>query len=121
MKGRSILSLMVCLGVLGTSLLPTLAQSRSRRYPTNAEIQRIIREFQQRASSRPFAGECCGGWEQDDRTAAQKRSLESFVRAWSRINPNVTTFLGTPNAGITSALKKQSKLLDLFLFYDPSN
>jgi hypothetical protein len=94
MKERLILSLMVCLGVLGTSLLPTLAQSRSRRYPTNAEIQRIIREFQQLASSRPIASECCGGWEQDDRTAAQKRSLESFVRAWSRVNPDVTTFLG---------------------------
>lgn len=94
LKKRSIFSLMVSLGVLGASLLPTLAQSSSQRYPTNAEIQRIIREFQQRASSRPFTGECCGGWEQDDYTAAQKQSLESFVRAWSRVNPDVTTFLG---------------------------
>jgi hypothetical protein len=68
--------------------------AQSQRYPTNAEIQKIIREFQQRASSPPFSRECCGGWEADRRTAAQKQPLESFVKAWSQADPSVAPFLG---------------------------
>jgi hypothetical protein len=68
--------------------------AQSQRYPTNAEIQKIIRQFQQRASSPPFSRECCGGWEADRRTAAQKQPLESFVKAWSQADPSVAPFLG---------------------------
>jgi hypothetical protein len=92
MKVRSLLSLIVSCAVLVTGSLSVFAQSQ--RYPTDAEIQRLIREFQQRASSPPYSRECCGGWEADKRTASQKQPLESFVRNWSQIDPTVAPFLG---------------------------
>lgn len=105
MKGRSIPSLMVCLGVFGVSLLPALAQSTSQRYTTNTEIQRIIREFRQQASTPlPEGSICCRGSEKDPRSPATRRLRDSFVRAWSRVNPDVTPFLGmwvSNNASVT--------------------
>jgi hypothetical protein len=92
MKRISIFSLIVSCAVLATGSLSVFAQSQ--RYPTDAEIQRLIREFQQRASSRPYSRECCGGWEADTRTAAQRQPLESFVKAWSRVDSTVSPFLG---------------------------
>ena len=92
MKGISILSLIVSCAVLVTGSLSVYAQSQ--RYPTDAEIQRLIREFQQRASSPPYSRECCGGWEADKRTPSQKQTLESFVKARSQIEPTVAPFLG---------------------------
>jgi hypothetical protein len=92
MKWRSPSSLIISLTIITIGSLSVSAQSQ--RYPTNAEIQKIIREFQQRASSPPFSRECCGGWEADRRTAAQKQPLESFVKAWSQADPSVAPFLG---------------------------
>lgn len=92
MNGRSIFSLILSFAVLNHISLA--ADSQSQRYPTNAEIQQIIREFQQRASSPPLSRECCGGTERDTRTTAQRRPLESFVKAWSQIDPTVAPFLG---------------------------
>jgi hypothetical protein len=92
MKWRSPCSLIISLTIITIGSLSVSAQSQ--RYPTNAEIQKIIREFQQRASSPPFSRECCGGWEADRRTAAQKQPLESFVKAWSQADPSVAPFLG---------------------------
>ncbi len=51
MKVRSLLSLIISCAVLAAGSLSVFAQSQ--RYPTDAEIQRLIREFQQRASSKP--------------------------------------------------------------------
>jgi len=92
MKWLSPCSLIISLTIITIGSLSVSAQSQ--RYPTNAEIQKIIREFQQRASSPPFSRECCGGWEADRRTAAQKQPLESFVKAWSQADPSVAPFLG---------------------------
>lgn len=92
MKKRSLVSLIVSFVVLATGSLSVFAQSQ--RYPTDAEIQRLIREFQQRASSPPYSRECCGGTEADTRTAAQRQQLESFVKARSQIEPTVAPFLG---------------------------
>jgi len=92
MKWRSPCSLIISLTIITIGSLSVSAQSQ--RYPTNAEIQKIIRQFQQRASSPPFSRECCGGWEADRRTAAQKQPLESFVKAWSQADPSVAPFLG---------------------------
>jgi hypothetical protein len=92
MKKRSLVSLIVSCAVLATGSLSVYAQSQ--RYPTDAEIQQLIREFQQRASSPPYARECCGGWEADTRTAVQRQQLESFVKARSQINSTVAPFLG---------------------------
>jgi hypothetical protein len=92
MKGQSILSLIVSFAVLATG--PLLVYAQSQRYPTNAEVQQIIREFQQRASSPAYSRECCGGTEADRRTAAQRQPLESFVKARSQVDPTVAPFLG---------------------------
>jgi len=92
MKRISIFSLIVSCAVLAAGSLSVFAQSQ--RYPTDAEIQQLIREFQQRASSPPYSRECCGGWEADRRTAAQRQQLESFVKARSQIDPTVAPFLG---------------------------
>ncbi|MDF0556547.1 hypothetical protein [Kamptonema sp. UHCC 0994] len=92
MKKRSLVSLIVSCAVLATGSLSVYAQSQ--RYPTNVEIQRIIREFQQRASSPAYSRECCGGTEADTRTAAQRQPLESFVKVWSRVDLTVAPFLG---------------------------
>jgi len=92
MKRRSTLSLIVSFAVVATGSLSVYAQSQ--RYPTNVEIQQIIREFQQRASSPAYSRECCGGTEADTRTAAQRQPLESFVKVWSRVDPTVSPFLG---------------------------
>lgn len=92
MKGSSLVSLIVSCAVLVTGSLSVFAQSQ--RYPTDAEIVRLIREFQQRASSSPYSRECCGGWERDRRTSSEKQALESFVKARSRVDPTVAPFLG---------------------------
>jgi|GEM_PF-1372713 hypothetical protein len=92
MKWRSPCSLIISLTIITIGSLSVYAQSQ--RYPTNAEIQKIIREFQQRAFSPPYSRECCGGTERDTRTAAQKQPLESFVKAWSQVDPSVAPFLG---------------------------
>lgn len=92
MKWRSPCSLIISLTIITIGSLSVYAQSQ--RYPTNAEIQKIIREFQQRASSPPYSRECCGGTEADRRTAAQKQPLESFVKAWSQADPSIAPFLG---------------------------
>jgi hypothetical protein len=80
--------------LLGITLLTSLPAIASERYPTNSEIKRLIREFQQRAVSKPISGECCGGYESDSRTPAQKRPLESFVGGWKKVNPDIAPFLG---------------------------
>lgn len=92
MKWRSPCSLIISLTIITIGSLSVYAQSQ--RYPTNAEIQQIIREFQKRASSPPLARECCGGTERDTRTTAQRQPLESFVKAWSQAAPTVAPFLG---------------------------
>lgn len=80
--------------LLGVTFLTTFPAFASERYPTNSEIKRLIREFQQRAVSKPISGECCGGYESDNRTPAQKRRLESFITNWKSVNPDITPFLG---------------------------
>jgi hypothetical protein len=84
--------LIISLTIITICSLSVSAQSQ--RYPTNAEIQKIIREFQQRASSPPYSRECCGGTERDTRTPVQKQPLESFVKAWSQADPSIAPFLG---------------------------
>jgi len=92
MKWRSPCSLIISLAIITIGSLSVYAQSQ--RYPTNAEIQQIIQEFQQRASSPPYSRECCGGTERDTRTPVQRQPLESFVKAWSQVDPSVAPFLG---------------------------
>lgn len=90
---RFFVSLAVGLAIAQSISSVVFAQSPTR-YPTPAEIQRIIRDFQTRAASPPFSGECCGGWEADTRSQSEKQALESFVRGWSQFNPEIVPFLG---------------------------
>lgn len=85
MKGRSILGLVVSLAVLGAGSLPVLAQSQ--RYPTNREIQRLIRNF-------PSVIQSDRVLLPGDPTASETQRLRSFVRAWSRVNPTSAPFIG---------------------------
>jgi hypothetical protein len=88
MKGRSLLGLIVSLTVFGAGSLAVLAQSQ--RYPTNAEIQRLVKDFprviqsnQDFLSSKP--------------TASEIQRLRSFVAAWSRVDSTIAPFLGQWN------------------------
>ncbi len=92
MKERSLFCLTVILAILGISSLPVLAISDSQRYPTAAEIQQLIRQFRRDALSPSTM--CCNGSEKDPRSPATRRLVDSFVRAWSRVNPEIAPFLG---------------------------
>jgi len=92
MKGRSILGLVVSLAVLGAGSLPVLAQSQ--RYPTATQLQRLRQQFRQ--SIRSIQNDQVGAnYIQDRRTQAQRQNRESFVRAWSNIEPEAATFFGS--------------------------
>ena len=90
MKGRSLFGLIVSLAVLGVESLPVLAQSQ--RYPTSTEMQRLRQEFRQliRLTQTDQVG---ANYIQDRRTQAQRQNRESFVRAWSNIEPEAAPFL----------------------------
>ncbi len=95
MEARSLFYLTVILVILGITSLPVLAIGRSQRYPTAAEIQQLIRQFRQQASTpAPEGSICCTGSERDLRSSATRRVADSFVRAWSRVNPDIAPFLG---------------------------
>lgn len=94
MKRLSLLRLTFIFTVLGITSLPEIAIGKSERYPTQTEVQRLIRKFQQRAVLKPISGECCGGYESDNRTPSQKRPLESFTGNWKKVNPDIAPFLG---------------------------
>ncbi|MBD2776322.1 hypothetical protein [Iningainema tapete] len=81
MKGTTLLGFGVSLAVLGAWLLPVFAQSQ--RYPTDAEVQQQMRQFQKLI---PIIG--------DGRTPSETASRESFVKAWSQVEPAVAPFMG---------------------------
>lgn len=90
MKGRSLFGLMVSLAILGAVSISAFAQSQ--RYPTDAEVQRLrgnLRE-QFQAYQRVYGSS-------NRRTSAEIKSLESFVSAWSKVDPSVAPFIGEWN------------------------
>jgi hypothetical protein len=85
MKNKLLFSLTVSLAVISYVSLPVLAQSQ--RYPTDAELRRLFREFQQEIipsaqQSRQFG------------KGQRHQALETFTRAWSRIDSATASFLG---------------------------
>ncbi|MEH2195443.1 MAG: hypothetical protein V7K98_22765 [Nostoc sp.] len=91
-KNKVILSVGTSLVVIIAGYLPTLASFD--RYPSNGEMQKLksdfiqlINQFQQDKVRR--------GYIQDRRTSAQKQEIQSFVKAWLKVNPNITPFLGS--------------------------
>jgi hypothetical protein len=73
-----------------TNQLSVLAQTRQ---PTNAELTKLRQEFQQfiRSTKNNNVG---AGYIQDRRTQNEKNTRESFVNAWSKVEPNLAPFMG---------------------------
>ena len=82
---RSLFILGFSLITLGVNELSVLAQTRQ---PTNAEIKRLRQELQQQISN------VGAGSLQDRRTQVEKKTRESFVRAWSKTEPGLAPFMG---------------------------
>ncbi|MFB2917754.1 hypothetical protein [Aerosakkonema funiforme] len=84
MKGHALFIFTVSLATLGIN---SIAFAQSQRYPTNAEIQRLIRDFPSVIQSNRVL---LPGYP----TASETQRLRSFVREWSRVNPTIAPFLG---------------------------
>lgn len=93
MKERSIVSVMASLTILGGSSLPVFAGYD--RYPTNAEVQQLRQEFHQKTVPKIRQSIKEGrGFGRDKRTASDLENRASFIRAWSRVDPDIAPFLG---------------------------
>lgn len=99
MKGRSILSVIVNLIILGICSLPTFAQVRSERYPTDTEIQKLIAEFRSDIPTFQRSSNLGGDYLKHPRQKQLFEQVKLFERAWSQVDPAVAPFLGTWNAG----------------------
>ena len=88
MKGLFILGFNLI--TLTANQLSALAQTRQ---PTNAELRKLRQELQQqiRSIKNNSVG---GGYLQDRRTQIEKDTRESFVRAWSKVEPGLAPFIG---------------------------
>jgi len=87
---RSLFILGLSLITLGVNELSVLAQTRQ---PTNAEIKRLRQELQQQIR-RAKNNNVGAGYLQDRRTQVEKKTRESFVRAWSKTEPGLAPFMG---------------------------
>jgi hypothetical protein len=87
----SLLIIGLSLITLAANQLSALAQTRQ---PTNAEIKRLRQELQQfiRSAKNNTVG---AGYLQDTRTQVEKKTRESFVRAWSKTEPKLAPFFGS--------------------------
>lgn len=92
MKGRSLIGFGVSLAILGTGSLPVFAQSQ--RYLTNVELQRMRQQFRQVIDSNR-QNEASANYIRDRRTPAERQKIQSFVGAWSKVDPAVAPFLGS--------------------------
>ncbi|MFB2917832.1 hypothetical protein [Aerosakkonema funiforme] len=81
MRKRSQITFTVSLAILAAICLPVIAQSQ--RYPTDAEVQRLIARFRQHKQVVA-----------DERTPLQIRIRDTFVRAWSQSDSSIAPFLG---------------------------
>ncbi|MDB9451091.1 MULTISPECIES: hypothetical protein [Dolichospermum] len=87
---RSLFILGFSLITLGVNELSVLAQTRQ---PTNAEIKRLRQELEQQIR-RAKNNNVGAGYLQDRRTQVEKKTRESFVRAWSKTEPELAPFFG---------------------------
>ncbi|NTW19876.1 MAG: hypothetical protein AN488_20185 [Anabaena sp. WA113] len=87
---RSLFILGFSLITLGVNELSVLAQTRQ---PTNAEIKKLREELQQQIS-RIKNNNVSPDYLQDTRTQVEKKTRESFVRAWSKTEPELAPFFG---------------------------
>ncbi|MEH2030434.1 hypothetical protein [Nostoc sp.] len=86
MKGLFILGFSLI--TLAVNQLSALAQTRQ---PTNAELRRLRQELQQLINSTKKNRAI---HIQDGRNQAEKQARESFVHAWSKVEPGLAPFFG---------------------------
>lgn len=112
--------LSLALSVVAKLCLVTQAQAQSypqsSRYPTDREIQSLQSEFER--LTRGITGR---GYS-DTRSAELIRQRESFVKAWERVNPSISSFLGTWT-GMESSLtvfpsRNKDQVCILLSYYD---
>lgn len=117
MKKRSPLTITISLAILAATSLPIFAQSV--RFPTDAELQQLIKKFRSFAASPP--GDNRGLYKTDRRSRVQVQQLTSFVKAWSQIDPTTAPFLGTwialeeRKSIYPSSVKGRVCIIDIFI------
>ena len=83
--------------ILGFSLITLTANELSvlaqTRQPTNTELRKLRQELQQQIR-RTKNNNVGAGHLQDSRTQVEKNTRESFVRAWSKTEPELAPFFG---------------------------
>ncbi|WP_414530473.1 GUN4 domain-containing protein [Nodularia chucula] len=87
---RSLFILGFSLATVAANQLSVLAQTRQ---PTNAEINRLRQELQE-SIRYGQNNSIAASYVEDRRTQAEKNERESFVRAWSKIEPQLAPFMG---------------------------
>ena len=84
--------------ILGFSLITLTANELSvlaqTRQPTNTELRKLRQELQQHIIRLTKNNTVGTGHLQDSRTQVEKNTRESFVRAWSKTEPELAPFFG---------------------------
>ena len=91
MNKRSLLILGFSIITLAANQLSVLAQTRQ---PTNAELKRLRQEFQQIINLMQKDKIAYGNYMRDRRTSQEKQARESFINAWSKVEPGLAPFFG---------------------------
>jgi hypothetical protein len=99
MKKRALFNFTINLIILGTCYEPVFAQVQSERYPTDAEIQRLILEFRRDIPRFRASSDLGGNYLKHPREKQLFEQVKLFERAWSQVDPAIAPFLGSWNAG----------------------
>lgn len=84
-KALTSIGFVALIAILAISATTSLAQQQSERYPTATELQRLREKLREQIRSSNIT---------DSRSPSEKQSRETFIRAWSRVDPAVSPFLG---------------------------
>lgn len=99
MKGRALFKFTINLIVLSACYEPVFAQVQSERYPTDAEIQRLIADFRRDIPTFRASSNLGGDYLKHPRAKQLFEQVKLFERAWSQVDPAIAPFLGSWNAG----------------------
>ena len=72
----------------------TKRHGSSERYPTPQEMQQLMSEFQRQITRLPETIKIAPVYE-DRRSPLEKQQYESFIQAWTKIDPTIAPFLGS--------------------------
>jgi hypothetical protein len=77
--------------------MPLVKQTRhelSERYPTPQEMQQLMSEFQRQIARLPETIKIAPVYS-DRRSPLEKQQYESFIQAWTKLDPTIAPFLGS--------------------------